>query len=314
MHSNPFYPSELHASRPLELVHSDVHDVGHLSFSGYRYWVTFIDDYSRFHFVLPIKAKSDVFEALKTFKAFAENQSERKIKILRDDKGGEYMSNAFLKFTQECGILRQHTTRNRPQQNGVAERANRVLGECITAMLDETGLSKAFWGECLASLVHVLNRCPTDALKDSTPYEMWHGVKPDVSHLRVWGCTAYVLIQKDKRHSLDSHVEECIFIGYPEGYKGWKFFNPTTKRTIISERAEFDERYFPLSKCSTQPSVAPPTPSNETTTPSTSAPSVPIASKPSYYYTAPSDHSECDLLDCLDQGGARQHDAAVTSP
>src|SRR5437660_7975283 len=273
MHSNPFYPSEWHASRPLELIHSDVHGVSHLSFSGYRYWVTFIDDYSRFHFVLPIKAKSDVFEAFKTFKVFAENQSERKIKILRDDKGGEYMYNAFLKFTQECGILRQHTTRNRPQQNGVTERANRLISERITAMLDETGLSKAFWGECLASLVHVLNRCSTDALKDATPYSLWHGVKPDVSHLRVWGCTAYVLIQKDKRHSLDSHVEKCVFIGYPEGYKGWKFFNPTTKHTIISERAEFDERYFPLSKRSSQPS---PTASTASILPSNLSPSSPF--------------------------------------
>ena len=68
------------------------YQVPYPSFFGFRYWVTFIDDYSRYRFVLPIKAKSDVFEAFKQFKAYAENQSERKIKILRDDKGGEYMS------------------------------------------------------------------------------------------------------------------------------------------------------------------------------------------------------------------------------
>jgi len=77
--------------------------------------------------VLPIKAKSDVFEAFKNFKAYAENQSGHRIKILRDDKGGEYMSNTFSKFTTECGIERQHTVGARPQQNGIAERANRVL-------------------------------------------------------------------------------------------------------------------------------------------------------------------------------------------
>jgi len=183
MHANPFPSSSWRASRPLELVHSDVHDVGHLSMSGYRYWITFIDDYSRFRFVMPLKAKSQAFEAFKTFKTFAENQSERKIKILRDDKRGEYMSNAFIDFTTQCGILRQHTVRNRPQQNGVAERANRLLSEQITATLDESGLAKAFWGDCLASLVHVWNRCPTEAVKDATPYELWHGCKPDVSHL-----------------------------------------------------------------------------------------------------------------------------------
>ena len=111
MHSNPFPSSQWRASRPLELVHSDVHQVPYPSFSGFRYWVTFIDDYSRYHFVLPIKAKSDLFEAFKQFKAYAENQSEQKIKTLRDDKGGEYMSNAFLDFTTQCGIERQHTVR-----------------------------------------------------------------------------------------------------------------------------------------------------------------------------------------------------------
>ena len=75
---------------------------------------------------------------------------------------------------------------------------------------------------------------------------MWEGSKPDLSHLRVWGCTAYVHVQKDKRSSsLGSHMEKCVFIGYPTGYKGWKFYNPTTKKVIISERAEFDERFFP---------------------------------------------------------------------
>jgi transposase InsO family protein len=201
MHSNPFPSSLWRASRPLELVHTDVHQVPYPSFSGFRYWVSFIDDYSRYHFILPIKAKSDVFGAFKQFKAYAENQSERKIKILRDDKGGEYMSNAFLDFTTQCGIERQHTVRARPQQNGVTERANRVLSERLTTMLDESGLPKAFWGECLAALIHVWNRCPTEAVRSATPYELRHGRKPDVSHIQVWGCTAYVHVQKDKTQS-----------------------------------------------------------------------------------------------------------------
>ena len=93
--------------------------------------------------------------------------------------------------------------------------------------------------------MHVLNRTPTSSLPHTTPYQAWCKAKPDVSHLRVWGCLAYVHVQKDKRGALGSHMERCIFIGYPAGYKGWKFYNPDTKRAIISERAVFDERYFP---------------------------------------------------------------------
>ena len=88
MHANHLPFSEWRATHPLELVHFNVYQVPYPSFSGYHYWVIFIDDYSRFRFVLPIKAKSDVFDAFKQFKAYAENQSGHRIKILRVDKGG----------------------------------------------------------------------------------------------------------------------------------------------------------------------------------------------------------------------------------
>ena len=168
------------------------------------------------------------------------------------------MSNEFNQFYIDHGIERQHTVRNRPQQNGVAERANRTMEEGIIAMLFEAGLPLSFWGEALASFVHVWNRISTSAVIAKTPYEAFYGDKPNVSRLRVWGCVSYVHIQKDKRPngSLGSHMEKCIFIGYPDGYKGWKFYNPVTRKAVIAERADFDERYF-LGRTKTQPTVKP---------------------------------------------------------
>ena len=66
--------------------------------------------------------------------------------------------------------------------------------------------------------MHVLDICPTSAVQGATSYELWNGKKPSVGHLRVWGCVAYVHIQRDKRSKLDLHMEKCIFIEYPEGY------------------------------------------------------------------------------------------------
>ena len=80
MHANPFTTSQNCTSCPLELVHSDMHQVPYQIFSGYQYWITFIDDYSRYQFVIPIHAKLDVFDAFKQFKAFAENQTKQHIK------------------------------------------------------------------------------------------------------------------------------------------------------------------------------------------------------------------------------------------
>ena len=260
MTADPFPSSSNRATEPLQLVHSDVHGpVKVQTVSGYRYWIAFLDDYTRHRAVILLKRKSDTFAALKQYKAWAERRTGKKLLCLRDDKGGEYMSSEFNQYCIDNGIERQHTVRNRPQQNGVAERANRTMEEGVVAMLYEAGLPLSFWGEALSSFIHVWNMVSTSALSGMTPHEAFYGRKPNVSRLRVWGCVAYVLIQKDKRPygSLGPHMEKCIFIGYPEGYKGWKFYNPETKKAVVCERADFDERYF-LGRRETTPSFSPP--------------------------------------------------------
>jgi len=246
MHANPFPTSNHRAKQPLELVHSDISGPTPVkSHQGYRYWILFLDDATRLRVRIPMRKKSDAFACFLQFKAFAERLFGTLLKMLREDKGGEYMGDNFNQYCINNGIERQHTVRNRPQQNGDAERDNRVAGERVTAMLAEANLPPQFWFEALAAYTLVQNRCPTSALKNMTPYECAYKRKPNVSNLRVWGCTAYVHIQKDKRKKFEPRMEKCIFIGYPDGYKGWKFYNPVTKKTVISERAEFDERFFP---------------------------------------------------------------------
>ena len=80
---------------------------------------------------------------------------------------------------------------------------------------------------------------------EKTPFKAWFSRKPDLSRFRVFGCMAYVFVQKDKRKKLESHMQKCIFVGYPPDYHAWTFYNPVTKQFIISECAEFDERVFP---------------------------------------------------------------------
>jgi len=115
MHSNPFPSSLSRPTKPLELVHSDLH--GPLPVAtreGYRYWITFLDDATSYQAAMRLKRKSQALEAFKLFKTTAENQLDAKIKELQDDKEGEYMSNEFIQFTDSCGIHRSHMTHNRP--------------------------------------------------------------------------------------------------------------------------------------------------------------------------------------------------------
>ena len=143
------------ASEPLELIHTDLHGPMPVRTpEGYRYWVTFIDDATRFMSVSPLKRKSEALNAFKQFKTTLEKQTGFKIKIQRDDKGGEYKNTAYDKFCQSEGILRQHTVTNEPHQNGVAERANRTLDEGVTSMLEESHLPPSMWFHALSALVH----------------------------------------------------------------------------------------------------------------------------------------------------------------
>ena len=196
--------------------------------------------------MVPLKDKANVFTQFKTFKVLAENQLRGIIKTLCNDKGGEYMSNEWQAFCNDAGIRRQHTIRAEPHQNGVAERANRTIMEHALALLNEAKLPGSFWWDAVAAYTHVRNRSPSASLPSTkTPYELWHQSKPDVSHFRVFGCTAFVLVKKDKCTQLQSYTQKCIFIGYPPDFKAWRFWNPVTQKEVISNTAEFDERYFP---------------------------------------------------------------------
>jgi transposase InsO family protein len=120
----------------LELIHSDVcGPMPSTSISGYVYYVSFIDDYSRKTWVYFLKSKDEVFGKFKEFKALIENLSERKIKILRSDNGGEYTSKEFIIFCKDVGIKRELTTPYNPQQNGVAERKNRTIMEAVKTIV-----------------------------------------------------------------------------------------------------------------------------------------------------------------------------------
>jgi hypothetical protein len=155
----------------LELFHSDLCEMnGILIKDGKRYFLTFIDDSTRFCYVYLLKTKDESFNYFKTYKAEVENQLERKIKRLRSDRGGEYFSNIFDEFCVEHGIINERTRPFSLQSNGITERKNRTLTYLVNAMLSTAGLSKAWWGEAILTACHVLNRVPTKN-KKITPFE-----------------------------------------------------------------------------------------------------------------------------------------------
>ncbi|KAL0313852.1 UNVERIFIED_CONTAM: putative mitochondrial protein [Sesamum angustifolium] len=108
-------------------------------------------------------------------------------------------------------------------------------------MLQEKHLPKAFWTEAVYTAVYLLNRCPTKAVQNMTPIEVWSGKKPSAKHLRVFGSICYVHIPTEKRHKLEEKTEKGIFLGYSTQSKGYRIYNLKTKKLIINRDVEFDE-------------------------------------------------------------------------
>ena len=199
--------------RKLELVHSNV--CGPLqveSIGGSRYFVTFIDDYSRCVSIHFIKYKTEVFEKFKHFEAMVTKECGLPIRKLRTDNGGEYMSKDFQTYLALKGIEHQLTVPHSPQQNGVAERLNRTLMESTRAMLSHANLPKKLWAEAVATAAYLRNRTTTSANEEQlTPFEKW---KSNICHLKVFGCATYSHVPNTEQRKLNEKAQRMCFIGY----------------------------------------------------------------------------------------------------
>ena len=188
-----------------------------------------------------MKAKSEVFQHFKHFKTLFEKEIGMQIKCLRSDGGGEYFSNEFSTFLDEQGIKQQFTCCYTPQQNGVVERKNMIIAEVARALMTEKEMSKYYWAEALNAALYIVNRTPTAVIHGMTPKEKFTGKKPDLSHLKVFGCLAYVHIPDELRSKLDPKAEKCVFIGYSLEQKGYRCYNPLTREIRVSRDVVFDE-------------------------------------------------------------------------
>ena len=221
-----------------------------VSWNGQQYFITFIDDFTRYGYLYLIHEKSQSLEVFKSFKVEVENQLNKRIKNVRSDCGGEYYgkydgsgeqrSRPFAKFLEEWGIVPQYTMPGSPSMNGVVERQNRTLKDMVRSMISHSNLPISLWGEALKTATYILNRVPTKATV-KTPYELWTVKKPSLKHLHIWGCPAEARPYRPHEKKLDSRTVSCYFIGYSERSRGYKFYDPTAKSIFETGNARFFE-------------------------------------------------------------------------
>ncbi|XP_074290879.1 uncharacterized protein LOC141617597 [Silene latifolia] len=223
-HSRTPFNRQVHrASTLLELIHSDLGDFRNtMSRGGKRYYITFVDDFSRYTKVYLLSTKDEAEQKFMIYKAEVENQLDLKIKRVRSDRGGEYDGYPLKKYCEENGIIHEITAPFTPQQNGIAERKNRSLKDMMNAMLISSGMPTNMWGEAILSACFVPNRVPHKKL-ETTPYELWKGHKPNLNYLKVWGCLGKIGIPVCQRSKIGPKTIDGIFIGYASNSAAYRF-------------------------------------------------------------------------------------------
>ncbi|KAJ9559858.1 hypothetical protein OSB04_005018 [Centaurea solstitialis] len=242
MTKQPFNNENERATDLLEIIHTDVcGPFSHVARGGYRYFITFTDDFSRYGYVYLMRHKSESFERFKEFQNEVQDQLDKRIKFLRSDRGGEYLSDEFDNHLMECGIVSQLTPPYTPQMNGVSERRNRTLLDMVQTMMCHSTLPMSFWGHALETAAHILNRAPTKSV-EKTPYELWKGKKPNISFLKIWGCEVYV--KRPTSEKLRPKSDKCFFVGYPKTTVGYYFYNPEENKVFVARNGKFLEEKF----------------------------------------------------------------------
>jgi len=173
-----------------------------------------------------------------------ETKTNRKIKVLRSDRGREYNSEEFDAFCQNEGLQKQYTLSCTSQQNMVVEIKNRVILENIRVMLIGKDMLKSLWATIVAIATNLHNRTPTIAINIFTPKEAYSGKNLHISHLIIFICISYVKILDENIYKLDDKAIKCMFIGYLHNKKGYKCWDPKNHKVFLSK----DLIYFEIGR------------------------------------------------------------------
>jgi hypothetical protein len=200
-----------------------------------------INDATRYTDGYILMYKYEALETFKQWKALGEKKSGKQMKRFRTDGGGEDTSKRFAEYLKSEGIFKKTTTPYSPQFNGVIERANCTIMKRVRCMLEDARLSKKYWAFAISMAVYLKNCTLTRSMVGKTPYDTWHGRKPSLQHLHVFGCLAFVQVPKEKRKMLHYRATAVIFIGYSILTKQYFVYNPFAKTLHHFRDVEFTE-------------------------------------------------------------------------
>ena len=193
----------------------------------------------------------DAADQIKNWHAMINNHFKTNVKEFHSDHGGEFTSNELLKYWDDHGVIATTVPRDTPQYNGIVERMHRTILDGTRALLIQSRLPRSFWLLAMDTVVYAINRTVRSTKRAMSPTEIVTGIKPILSHMRVFGCDAMVH-QKNPNGKLDSKAIPMVFVGYVTQRMAYKFFNPATRRLVVERDANFIEDQFTIGRPSSR--------------------------------------------------------------
>ena len=182
-----------------------------------------------------LKAKSEV----RSFTQF-----NTTIKSIRTNNALEFN---IIDFYNSKGIIHQLSYVYTPQQNLVVERKHQHILAIARALQIQSSLPLVFWGDCVLTVVYLINRHPTPFLQNKFPYKVLFNKVPSYSHLRTFGCLCFATDVSPHKHKFSLRAKKSIFLGYPFSIKGYELFDLQSHSLFISRDVVFHEIVFPFS-------------------------------------------------------------------
>ncbi|XP_012857659.1 PREDICTED: uncharacterized protein LOC105976934 [Erythranthe guttata] len=228
-----------------DLIHCDIWGPFKVpSYSGFHYFVTLVDDYSRFTWVHLLKTKSEVITVVPRFLKMVLNQFGKSIKVFRSDNAYELQ---FKSLFDELGVIHQFSCVYTPQQNAIVERKHQHILNVARSLFFQSHIPITYWSECILTAVFLINRIPAHNLNDLSPYELLYPAKPfDYHSLKSFGCLVFATDVSGHKSKFDPRANACVFLGYPSGIKGYKLLDLVSHKVFISRDVIFHENIYPF--------------------------------------------------------------------
>nr|GEV72562.1 hypothetical protein [Tanacetum cinerariifolium] len=211
------------------------------SINGRTYVLVIVDDYSRCTWTHFLRSKDETPKVLIDFLRLVQRGLHAQVRIVRIDKGTEFLNKTLHAYFASEGIHHQTSVARTPEQNGVVDRWNRTLVEAARTMLSAAKVHLLFWAEAIATACFTQNFSLIIPQHEKTPYHIINDRKPSVKFFHIFGSLCYIVRDGENLDKMKEKSDACIFVGYSTQSRAYRVFNKRTRVIVETIHVNFDE-------------------------------------------------------------------------